>query len=110
MAADIKNTVNTIKMKFVGHFRGKQKVVALPIPFISKSQQLDEELVFERSSDRTGPAFCDVPVEWAGSLMAVGGNWQVADKLTPELSKSIDSAHAECKARMDKFALENELV
>lgn len=100
----------TVKMKFVGHFRGVEKRVALPIPLISNSQKLDHELKFLRGSDTNGPAYCDVPIEWVGALIEVGGNWQVVDKLTPELAAMISSAHEICSERMKKFILENELV
>ena len=100
----------SVKMKFVGHFRGTRKAVALPIPLISNSQKLDRELVFERTSDRQGPAYCDVPMEWAGALMDVGGNWQVVDKLTPDLQVEIAKAKEACDARMRTFALENQAV
>jgi hypothetical protein len=100
----------SVKMKFVGHFRGTHKAVALPIPLISNSQKLDKELVFERSSERQGPAYCDVPMEWVGALMSVGGNWQVVDKLTPELQTEIAKAKETCDARMKTFALENQTV
>lgn len=102
---------NTVRMKYIGHFRGLEKVVELPIPLISKSQKLDETLSFKRASDKQGPGFCDVPIEWAGALMDVGGNWQLVDALvSPERMAEIRSAQAVCTARMDKFALENELV
>jgi hypothetical protein len=104
------STVQTVKMKYVGHFRGSQKLVSLPIPLISNSQKLDHSLAFTRTSDKQGPAFCEVPIEWAGALMAVGGNWQVVDKLTPELTKAIDEAKSTCDERVKKFALENEMV
>ena len=109
MALD-KEPKTTVKMKFMGHFRGTRKVVSLPIPLISNSQRLDKELVFERSSDRQGPAFCDVPLEWAGALMEVGGNWQLVDKLTPDLHMEIAKAKDACDAKMRTFALENQAV
>lgn len=100
----------TVKMKFMGHFRGTEKRVALPIPLIANSQKLDKELAFTRSSDRTGPAFCQVPLEWAGALLAVGGNWQLDEKLTPELKAHLDAAKAECDAKMEAFVRDNEMV
>jgi len=100
----------TVKMKYVGHFRGTEKIVQLPIPLIAKSQQLDEVLSFKRDSERQGPGLCDVPIEWAGALMDVGGNWKLVDEPTPELLSKIKVAQAACKTKMDKFALENELV
>lgn len=100
----------TVKMKFVGHFRGVEKRVALPIPLISNSQKLDKELQFTRTSDRNGPAYCDVPMEWVGALLEVGGNWQIVDKLTADLQAKIDAAHAINQVRMQKFILENEMV
>ncbi len=100
----------TVKMKFVGHFHGLAKVVELPIPLVAKSQKLEETLSFKRTSERQGPGFCDVPMEWVGALMDVGGNWQCVEKPTPELLSTIKAAQVACKERMDKFALENELV
>ena len=107
MASEPKTTV---QMKYVGHFKGTTKQVALPIPLISKSQQLESVLEFTRPSPKLGPAFCEVPMEWAGSLLEVGGNWQVVDKLTPELSRQIADAKEVCDAKMKKFILENEMV
>ena len=101
---------STVRMKYVGHFRGTEKIVQLPIPLIAKSQQIDEVLSFKRDSERQGPGFCDVPVEWAGALMDVGGNWKLVDEATPELMAKIKLAQAACKSKMEKFALENELV
>ncbi len=103
-------TKQTVKMKFTGHFRGTQKLVALPIPLVANSQKLDMELSFTRTSDRQGPAFCEVPIEWVGALMQVGGNWKVVDKLTPELTVEIAKAKEICDARMKTFALENQMV
>lgn len=100
----------TVKMKFVGMFRGVSKTVELPIPLIANSEKLTQTLVFSRVSDRQGPAFCEVPLEWAGALLDVGGNWQVVEKLTPDLQRSIEEAHTLCKDRMQKFSRENELV
>lgn len=108
--AKAKAPAHTVKMKYVGHFIGVEKVVQLPIPLIAKSQQLEERLAFKRTSERQGPGFCDVPMEWAGALMDVGGNWKVVEELTPELTAKIKAAQVVCAARMDKFALENELV
>ena len=96
----VESKLTSIKMKYVGHFRGTEKRVAL----------LDKELIFSRTSDRNGPAFCDVPMEWAGALIQVGGNWQVVDKLTPDAIAAIGTAHDLCEERMKKFILENELV
>jgi hypothetical protein len=111
MAEDKKSTSpQTVKMKYTGHFRGSQKVVALPIPLISNSQKLDEQLVFTRTSDKQGPAFCDVRLEWVGALLEVGGNWQIVDKLTPDLARAIEDAKVACDERMKKFVLENEMV
>lgn len=100
----------TVKMKFMGHFRGTEKRVMLPIPLIANSQKLDKELSFTRNSDRNGPAFCEVPMEWAGALLAVGGNWQINEKLTPELKMQIDAAKTDCDVKMETFARENEVV
>ena len=105
-----KEPKTTVKMKFMGHFRGTRKTVALPIPLIANSQKLDKELVFERASERQGPAYCEVPIEWAGALIEVGGNWQVVDKLTPELQADIAKAKEACDAKMKTFALENQVV
>jgi hypothetical protein len=98
----------TVKMKYIGHFKGTQKRVSLPIPLISNSQKLEQELVFERESDKRGPAYCQVPMEWAGALLAVGGSWQAAEKITPELQQDIDRAKDTCDAKMRAFALENQ--
>ena len=100
----------TVKMKYIGHFKGLQKVVQLPIPLIANSQKLEETLVFKRESERQAPGLCDVPMEWVGALMDVGGNWQLVDKATPELLSTIKAAQELCKTKMEKFALENELV
>ena len=110
--AETKAPVTTVRMKFTGPFRGKEKIVQLPIPLIAHSQALDEELRFTRLDERKGPAFCDVPLEWVGSLLAVGGRWQLADKekMTPELTAKIADAKVACDARMEKFIQENELV
>ena len=48
-------------------------------------------------------------MEWAGSLLAVGGHWQSAEKLTPEQEAAIESARKQTDQRMKKFALENEV-
>ena len=99
----------TVRMKFKGHFKGATKTVELPIPLISNSQKLDQVLTFTRTTTK-GPAFCDVPMEWVGMLAAVGGNWRIDEKVTPELQAQIDAAREVCRAKMDTFALENELV
>ena len=100
----------TVKMKFTGHFSGTQKIVQLPIPLIANSQKLDQTIVFSRQSNKQGPAFGEVPLEWAGALMDVGGNWQLVDKLTPELKVQIVAAQEENNERMRTFALENQAV
>lgn len=100
----------SVKMKFVGIFKGETKVVNLPIPLVSKSQQLDTALTFSRASNTHGPALCQVPIEWAGSLLAVGGNWQIDEKLTPELAAKIKAAKEETDAKMKTFAEQNEMV
>mgnify|MGYP001561891697 CR=1 FL=1 len=112
MAAPIetKALAGTVRMKYVGHFMGTQKVVELPIPLISGSQKLDDTLVFKRQGERQGPGFCDVPMEWVGALLDVGGNWRLVDEASQELLAKIRAAQAVCKERMDKFALENDLV
>jgi len=107
MAIEVKQTV---RMKYLGNFRGTQKVVQLPIPLISNSQKLDKTLVFARSNDSHGPAFCDVPMEWAGALLDLGGNWQPVDKISPELRNQITTAQSGCDARMKTFAEENVMV
>lgn len=100
----------TVKMKFVGQFKGTTKKVELPIPLISNSQKLEETLKFTRTDKKQGPAFCDVPLDWVGALLAVGGNWRTVDPITPELALAIAEAKAATDARMAKLALENELV
>src|SRR6185295_17994154 len=100
---------NTVRMKYTGIFKGPQKIVELPIPLISNSQKLDEHLKFTREGTK-GPAFCDVPIKWAGALIAVGGRWQVAEPLTPEMLTKIAAAKEACDAEMRKFAEDNELV
>lgn len=99
----------TVKMKYVGIFKGTQKIVELPIPLVSNSQKLEENLKFIRGTQK-GPAFCDVPLEWAGALLAVGGNWRMNETLTPALQGQIDAAHAANTAKMEQFALDNEMV
>ena len=101
---------NSVKMKFMGRFNGTTKIVQLPIPLISKSQKLEQELFFTREDKSHGPAFCDVPMDWAGALMAVGGNFQINEKLTPELQGKIDAAKSMTDSKMKAFAEENEAV
>ena len=105
-----KPKADSVRMKYTGPFRGTTKTVQLPIPLVAHSQALSEELTFTRQSDRQGPAFCNVPIEWVGALLAVGGRWKMAEDLTEELSTKIEKAKAACDARMEKFILENELV
>ena len=100
----------TIKMKFMGTFKGPQKVVQLPIPLISNSQKLDKTLVFERANDSHGPAFCEVPIEWAGALLDLGGNWQTVGTITADLRNQITTAQSMCNAKMKTFADENVMV
>lgn len=100
----------TVKMKYVGHFRGLEKIVHLPIPLISNSQKLDQVLSFQRKDTKQGPAFCEVPLEWVGALLLVGGNWQLDEKMTPELQAQIGDAKAACDLRMAAFVRDNELV
>jgi hypothetical protein len=99
----------SVKMKFVGHFKGAIKTVNLPIPLIANSQKLEQELTFVRTA-KSGPAFCDVPMEWAGALLAVGGNFQAAEKITPQLQAAIEVAQEETDERMKKQAIENDLM
>lgn len=99
----------TVKMKYVGHFKGNEKIVELPIPLVSNSMKLEQVLTFTRKV-KNGPGFCDVPIEWAGALLAVGGNFQSDEKITPDLKAVIDSAKLETDEKMRKQALENELV
>ena len=100
----------TVKMKYVANFKGTTKTVQLPIPLIANSQKLDQELRFTREANSKGPAFCDVPIEWAGAMIAVGGNFLVNDKITPELQAKIDAARKDTDAKMRIFAEENEAV
>jgi len=100
----------TVKMQYRGHFKGTQKIVQLPIPLLSTSQKLEQTLVFERAATSHGPAFCQVPLEWVGILLDVGGYWSVAEPLTADLTAKIASAKEATAARMKKFSLENELV
>ena len=100
---------NTVKMKYVGVFKGAVKTVELPIPLISNSMKLEQKLEFTRTTTK-GPAYCEVPYEWAGALIQLGGNFQLAEPLTPAQKAAVDAAHGECQDRMKKLALENELV
>ena len=110
MTVGTKAPANTVRMKFTGHFKGTTKIVELPIPLIANSQKLEEVLTFTRESNKQGPAFCDVPLEWAGALLDVGGRWQAVEDLTPELTAKIAAAKIMCDAKMDKFIADNELV
>lgn len=100
---------DTVKMKFVGISKASTKTVELPIPLISNSQKLTEQLVFSRTAAK-GPLTCDVPLKWAGALLAVGGNWQMNEKLTDELSAQIDKAKESTAKEMEAFAIENNVV
>ena len=100
----------SVKMKFTGIFKGTEKIVQLPIPLISNSQKLDTQLRFERPNGSHGPARCEVPLEWAGSLLEVGGNWQLDEKLTSELTAKIQAAKDETDAKMRLLADENQMV
>jgi hypothetical protein len=107
MANEVKK--ETVKMKYVGHFKGNTKIVELPIPLVRNSMKQEEVLTFSRTT-KAGVAYCEVPMRWVGALLSVGGNWQVAETLTPDLKSRIDIEQAENDERMRKFALENELV
>jgi hypothetical protein len=107
MANEVKK--DTVKMKYVGHFKGTAKIVELPIPLVSNSMKQEEVLTFSRTS-KNGAAYCDVPMRWAGALLALGGNWQAAETLTTDVKARIEIEKAENDERMRKFALENELV
>jgi hypothetical protein len=100
----------TVRMQYRGHFKGSVKTVQLPIPLIANSQKIDQTLSFERAATSRGPAFCDVPLEWAGTLLAVGGNWSAAEPLSPELLARIAAAKEVCDEKMRRFILENEMV
>jgi len=100
----------TIKMKYTGHMKGSQKVVELPIPLIANSQKLDLQLVFTRAVDSHGPLTCDVPLEWAGALLATGGFFQASEKITPEIQAKIEAAKELTAAKMQRFADDNLLV
>lgn len=97
----------TVKMKYVANFQGTQKTVQLPIPLIANSQKLDQQLTFTREAGNHGPAYCEVPMEWAGKLLAVGGSFQPADKLSTEIQGQIDAEREATDARMKKFSEEN---
>lgn len=99
----------TVRMKYVGHFKGLHKIVELPIPLLSNSQKFEQTIVFLRPIN-TGPALADVPLEWVGALLNVGGNWQLNEKVTPEVQTQIDVAYQATISRMEKFALDNEMV
>jgi hypothetical protein len=107
MANEVKK--ETVKMKYVGHFKGNTKVVELPIPLVSNSMKQEEVLTFSRTT-KNGIAYCEVPLRWAGALLSVGGNFQLAETLTPDLKGRLEVEKAENDERMRKFALENELV
>ena len=100
----------TVKMKYTGIMKGNVKVVALPIPLIATSQKLDQELRFTRADKSHGPLVCEVPLRWAGSLLAVGGNWKLNEEMTADLSAKIEAARVFCDKEMDAFARENEMV
>lgn len=102
-------SIETVKMKYMGHFKGLRKVVELPIPLLSNSQKLEETLVFTRTTNK-GPAVADVPMEWAGALLHVGGNWQLNEKVSVERQAAIDAAYEATNGRMEQFALDNEMV
>lgn len=100
----------TVKMKYTGIMKGNSKLVELPIPLVSNSQKLDHPLTFTRPTGSRGPLTCDVPMKWAGALLAVGGNWKLNEDLTDELAAKIESARKACEKEMAAFALENEMV
>lgn len=100
----------TVKMKFTGMMKGNVKTVALPIPLVSNSQKLDQELTFTRAEKTHGPLCGEVPLKWAGALLAVGGNWKLNEELTPELTAKIEAARLACEKDMEAFARENEMV
>ena len=101
---------STVRMKYTANFRGTEKQVQLPIPLISNSQKLESSLKFTRATDSHGPAFCEVPLEWVGTLVEVGGNFQLAEKLTPEMHVKVEAAREATVARMKVFADENQVV
>lgn len=100
----------TVRMKFTGHFRGTEKIVNLPIPLIANSQKFDEVLRFVRESDRQGPAFCDVPLHWAGSLLEIGGCWQAVDRLSSATLARIAEAKSVNDEKIAAFVRDNEMV
>lgn len=100
----------TVKMKFTGMMKGNIKTVELPIPLVSNSQKLDAQLTFTRPAGSHGPLTCDVPLKWAGLLLAVGGNWKINEDMTDELAAKIEKAKKACEKEMEAFALENEMV
>lgn len=101
---------STVKMKYTGIMKGNVKTVALPIPLVSNSQKLDQELTFTRAEKSHGPLCGEVPMKWAGALLAVGGNWKMNEDLTPELAAKIEKARVDCEKDMEAFARENEMV
>src|ERR1700675_4814943 len=90
----------TVRMQYRGHFKGSQKIVNLPIPLVANSQKLEQTLTFERAATSRGPAFCEVPMEWVGILLAVGGLWSMVDQATPELTAKIAAAKAVCDEKV----------
>ena len=99
-----------VKMRFTGVLKGNVKHVSLPIPLISNSQKYDEVLTFTRPPGTRGPLTCDVPMKWAGMLLAVGGNWQLNEKLTPDLERQMADAKTLCAREVEEFVRANEMV
>src|SRR5262245_29782867 len=100
---------HTVKMKFTGNMKENEKVIDLPIPFISNSQKVGQ-LVFKRPAGSRGPLTCDLPLKWVGELLVVGGNWKLNEDMTDELSAKIEKAKKACEKEMEAFVLENEMV
>ena len=97
----------TVKMKFVAKFNGTEKVVELPIPLLATSQKLNQQLIFTRPAGNHGPAYCDVPMEWADKLLAIGGSFLPADEHATKMQSKIDIERVETDARKKKFDEEN---
>ena len=100
----------TVKMRFAGVLKGNVKHVALPIPLIANSQKYEEVLTCTRHPGTRGPLTCDVPMKWAGMLLAVGGHWQLNESSTPDLERQIAAAKLLTAREVDEFVRINESV
>lgn len=100
----------TVKMRFAGVMKGNVKHVSLPIPLIANSQKYEEVLTFTRQPGTRGPLTCEVPMKWAGMLLAVGGHWQLNEPSTPDLDRQIADAKLSTAHEVDEFVRINESV